>query len=141
MAIVLVGVLGYMAYILSGAPAVWSREEEEDLQQEALKYSGIHPEEFKKFTQELALAEELTPTKPRQAASHLYRALDHFENLGTHNHYDVQDEIHEVAVRVALLMERRILDSALKLGINWTPRYLNNTLIWYTNDDPIRTCD
>jgi hypothetical protein len=128
MAIVLVGVIGYMAYILSGAPVSWSQEEE-DIKKDALKYSGINPDEFKLFGEEMTLAEEFIREKPRQAATHLYRALDHFENLGTHNHYDVQEEIHEIAVRMALAVERSILDSALKNGINWTPRYLNNTLV------------
>lgn len=129
MALVLFGVVGYMAYILMGAPADWTQEEE-DLKEEALKYSGINPEEFKLFAQEMKMAEDvLDEDKPRDAARHLYKALDHFENLGTHNHYDVQEDIHDVAVRIAIATEKRILESALKLGINWTPRYLNNTLI------------
>jgi hypothetical protein len=59
----------------------------------------------------------------------LYTALDHFESLGTHNNYGVQEEIHELAVNIGIATEKRILESALKLGINWTPRYLNNTLV------------
>jgi hypothetical protein len=47
MALVLFGVVGYMAYILMGAPA--DLQEEEDLKEEALKYSGINPDEFKAF--------------------------------------------------------------------------------------------
>jgi hypothetical protein len=36
--------------------------------------------------------------------------------------------VHDVAVRMGIAMERKILESALKSNINWTPRYLNNTL-------------
>jgi len=130
MALVLIGVLGYMAYILTGAASTDWTQEEEDLKEEALKYSGINPEEFKLFAQEMKKAEDvLDENKPREAARHLYKSLDHFENLGTHNNYDVQEDIHDVAVRIALATEKRILESALKLGINWTPRYLNNTLV------------
>jgi tetrahydrodipicolinate N-succinyltransferase len=122
MALAFFGVVGYMAYVLMGAPAD-TRQEEEALKEEALKYSGINPDEFRAFAREMKLAED---EKPREAAKHLYRALDHFENLGTHNHYDVQEEIHELAVKIAVLTERKILENALKMGINWTPRYLNN---------------
>lgn len=128
MAAVFAVVAGYMMYLLMGAPAPW-RQEAEELSGEALKYSGINPEEFRNFADEMKHAEEHIDKKPRQAAKHLYKALDHFESLGTHNNYDVQEEIHEIAEKIGVAVERRILESALKLGINWTPRYLNNTLI------------
>lgn len=128
MALVFGVVAGYMMYVLMGAPAPW-RQEAQELSDEALKYSGINPEEFQHFAEEMKLAEEHIAQKPRQAAKHLYKALDHFESLGTHNNYDVQEEIHEVAQKIGIAVERRILESALKLGINWTPRYLNNTLV------------
>jgi hypothetical protein len=127
MALVLFGVVGYMAYILMGAPA--DVQEEEHLKEEALKYSGINPDEFKAFALDMKKVEDVLHTKPRESAKHLYTALDHFESLGTHNNYGVQEEIHELAVNIGIATEKRILDSALKLGINWTPRYLNNTLI------------
>jgi len=127
MTFVLFGALGYLGYILSSDRSSWNAEEEE-LKQEALKYSGIDPDEFKMFVDTMADAEMNIDKEPRTAAKYLYKALDHFENLGTHNMYDVQEEIHDVAVRLGMAMERKILDSCLKLRINWTPRYLNNTL-------------
>jgi polyhydroxyalkanoate synthesis regulator phasin len=128
MAAVFAVVAGYMMYLLMGAPAPW-RQEAQELSDEALRYSGINPEEFRNFADEMKQAEELVVKKPRQAAKHLYKALDHFESLGTHNNYDVQEEIHEIAEKIGIAVEQRILESALKLGINWTPRYLNNTFI------------
>jgi len=121
------GALGYLGYVLRAERVSWGAEEEE-LKEEALKYSGIDPDEFKAFAAGMAEAEAVVDTAPRAAAKHLYDALDRFENLGTHNNYDVQEEVHDVATRVGIAMERKILESCLKLKINWTPRYLNNTL-------------
>lgn len=127
MTFVLFGALGYLGYVLTSERSTWSAEEQE-LKDEALKYSGIDPDEFKTFAQAMADAEAVIDEDPRLAAKRLYKALDHFENLGTHNNYDVQEDVHDVAVRMGIAMERKILESALKLKINWTPRYLNNTL-------------
>ena len=69
MALAFFGVVGYMAYVLMGAPAD-TRQEEEALKEEALKYSGINPDEFRAFAREMKLAED---EKPREAAKHLYR--------------------------------------------------------------------
>src|SRR5210317_1168834 len=79
MALVLFGVVGYMAYILMGAPA--DLQEEEDLKEEALKYSGINPDEFKAFVLDMKKAEDVLDEKPRESAKHLYTALDHFKAL------------------------------------------------------------
>lgn len=124
MTFVLFGALGYLGYVLTSDSASSST----DLKDEALKYSGIDPEEFKAFVESMAEAEANVDKQPRVAAGHLYTALDHFENLGTHNNYDVQEDVHDVAERIGIMMERKILESCLKLKINWTPRYLNNTL-------------
>jgi hypothetical protein len=122
-----IGALGYLGYVLSSERLAWSAEEQ-DLKDEALKYSGIDPGEFNAFAEAMAESEAVIDEDPRLAARKLYDALDHFENLGTHNNYDVQEDVHDVAVRMGIAMERKILESALKSNINWTPRYLNNTL-------------
>lgn len=140
MAYVFLGAAAYMLYNLTVAPMPWTSDETR-LKHEAHKYSGIHPDEYKMFMENMAMCEEVIQTDPRQAATYLYQALDHLHNLGTHNMYGVEDEIHEIATNMGIAVEERILRSALKLGINWTPNYLNNTLIYSTNDDEIRSDD
>jgi len=116
------GAAGYVLYIIGRWNSVSVREE-------TIKYSGIDPEEYRMFARQMYKVEETIVDNPRQAAAHLYKGLDHFSNLGTHNNYDVQDEIHSLEVKIAQDTERRILEQALVHGISFTPRYLNNTLI------------
>jgi hypothetical protein len=140
MSYVFLGATAYLLYNLTIAPVPWTRDEEH-LKTEAHKYSGIHPDEYQLFTEQMALCEQMIETQPRQAATHLYQALDHMRNLGTHNRYGVEDEIHELTLKIGLAVEKRILRSALKKGVNWTPTYLNNTHVLSTNDDEIRSDD
>jgi hypothetical protein len=116
------GAAGYMLYLLGRWNAV-------DVRDETIRYSGIDPDEYRLFAREMYQVENTIVDDPRQAARHLYKGLDHFSNLGTHNNYDVQEEIHEIEIKIGRDVERRILEQALVRGISFTPRYLNNTLI------------
>ena len=120
--IALTGVAGYLMYFLGRSDTV-------DVRSGTLKYSGIDPEEYRMFIKEMERFEDVLVADPRQAATHLYKGLDHFSSLSTHNQYDVEDEIDEIVAKIGMDMERRILDQSLVREINFTPRYLNNRLI------------
>jgi hypothetical protein len=73
----------------------------EALKAEAHKYSGVNPEEFKAFLSDLRLC-ELYLTEPTQGGVFLRRAIDHLQNLGIYNDYDIHDEIEDLAFRVGV---------------------------------------
>lgn len=118
-------VAAYMVFLLTRTPPATS--EFEALKTEAHKYSGVHPEEFRAFLADLRLC-ELYLTEPTQAGVFLRRAIDHLQNLGVYNDYDIHEEIEELAFRVGWTYEKEIQRNALAQKLRFQTRYLNERL-------------
>ena len=91
------------------------------------KYSGIDKESFSFFLENLNLSKE-NLEDPRVASQYLYKSLDHLEDIGLYNEYDVFEEIRDLAMEIAYEMEEQILESAIANKKPFNPRYLNNRI-------------
>lgn len=98
-----------------------------DLVREAYTYSGIDEKLFKLFIKHIDLCKE-NIDDPTTASTHLYIALDHLQDISMYNNYDVYDEIRDLAVRIGIEVEQRILQNAIKNKKPFRPIYLNERI-------------
>lgn len=93
----------------------------------AHKYSGIDPDSFNKFLENIKLSIEKIDD-PYVSSEHLYRGLDHLEDLALYNNYDIHNEIREIITEIAYEIEQRILERSIVLNKPFNPRYLNDKI-------------
>jgi hypothetical protein len=118
-------VAAYMVFLLTRTPPALNAFDA--LKMEAHKYSGVNPEEFKAFLNDLQLC-ELYLTEPAQGVVFLRRAIDHLQNLGVYNDYDIHEEIEDLAFRVGWEYERELQRNAVAQKLRFQTRYLNERL-------------
>jgi hypothetical protein len=118
-------VAAYMVFLLTHTPPALNAFDA--LKTEAHKYSGVNPEEFKAFLNDLRLC-ELYLTEPAQGVVFLRRAIDHLQNLGVYNDYDIHEEIEDLAFRVGWEYERELQRNAVAQKLRFQTRYLNERL-------------
>jgi len=118
-------VAAYMVFLLTRTPPALNAFDA--LKMEAHKYSGVNPEEFKAFLNDLRLC-ELYLTEPAQGVVFLRRAIDHLQNLGVYNDYDIHEEIEDLAFRVGWEYERELQRNAVAQKLRFQTRYLNERL-------------
>jgi len=92
-----------------------------DFKREAHKYSGLNPELYYTFTNELDM-HQATMSSPR----HLYLALDALEELALYTRGTSSGVRDEVRILVCNLGDAAELELILK-GVRFTPKYLKET--------------
>jgi hypothetical protein len=98
-----------------------------DIIQKAHKYSGVDPELFNKFLENIKLSIEKI-NDPLISSKKLYDALDYLEDIALYNNYDIHEEIREIIIELAFEVEKRILEKSLELNKPFNPRYLNDRI-------------
>jgi len=96
---------------------------------EAHPYSGLDPQEWKLFLTELR-AFDANPDR----AAHLYGAIEHLRNLGLMN-TNYTEKINEISDRLGYEGEVIANQLAISKGIQFRPKYLNDTIPLQPIDD------
>ena len=125
----------FVAFLAMTPRRVERREEIHTLKQEAHVYSGIQPEHFGVFINNMELFEEHVDD-PQLASGYLYGAIGALEELALYTKSGasmVRDEIHALVQRIGIMGEDIILKNALHKGLYFRPTYLNNTEYFYRN--------
>lgn len=99
-----------------------------DLKRQAHRYSGVSPEDYKTFAKELRRCELIAPDHPRDAARHLWYALDALQNLALFNHYDISSEIDVLCQKIGLEYETMLFEHFARKRMAFQGRYLNERL-------------
>lgn len=99
-----------------------------ELKRQAHRYSGVSPEDYETFAKELRRCELLAPDHPRDAARHLWYALDALQNLALFNHYDISAELDVLCQQIGLEYETMLFDHFVRKRIAFQGRYLNERL-------------
>jgi hypothetical protein len=101
-------------------------------------YSGLNPELFGTFQYHVAKFEETVQKDPREASEHLYLAIDTAKDLALNirraDDGDIQEQILAVTNQMGLEGETLINQTVLKKGLRFTPKYLNDTLLYYADE-------
>lgn len=96
---------------------------------EAHPYSGLDPREWKSFLTELRAFD----ADPERTA-HLYGAIEHLRNLGLMN-TNYTEAINEISDRLGYEGETIANQLAISKGIQFRPKYLNDTIPLQSVDD------
>jgi len=133
MALYLVGATGVLTYLLTSQRQRVTLDLH-DLKMEAHKFSGVDPTEFMAFLNNLNKI-DLYIDDPNVASYFLYTALDHLNNL-KFNKFGIDSDIDELVSKIGFKAELSIMDSALREKKRFTPKYLNETFEYRTEDQP-----
>ena len=101
-------------------PRVWA------IQKQIHEYSGIYPEEYMNYMNSMDTA--LTTMDP----TYLYTALEQLRNIPLtlpRGDTSIPEEIDRLADQLGQETEYYIMKHALKNGIRFNPRYLNNIFV------------
>lgn len=94
-----------------------------ELKIEAQEFSGLNPELFKEFLNNMTLFEDtLSPI-------YLYQAIDSLERMAlytTSSSVDVVEVVHEIVKEIGMEGELVILEDSMNKGLSFRPTYLNN---------------
>lgn len=105
-----------------------------DLKIEAQGYSGLNPELFKEFLNNMTMFEESLEF-PDLSSKYLYQAIDALERMAlytTSSSVDAVSAVHEIVKEIGMEAELMILESAMNKGLSFRPTYLNNMDDFYT---------
>tara|TARA_B110000285_G_scaffold225199_1_gene283071 strand:- start:101 stop:466 length:366 start_codon:yes stop_codon:yes gene_type:complete len=100
----------------------------QELKIEAQEYSGLNPELFKDFLNNMTLFEESLEF-PDLSSNYLYQAIDALERTAlytTSSSINAIDMIHEIVKEIGVEAETMILESSMNKGMSFRPIYLNN---------------
>lgn len=103
-------------------------------------YSGLDPESWKKFLTNLHSFEKLASSDLDVAANALYAACENIRDLGLSvrraddAHY--QEDLDKIANELGYEGEFIINSIAIEQGLHFFPRYLNESLIDYPENEP-----
>jgi hypothetical protein len=101
---------------------------------EAQEYSGLNPELFKEFINNMTMFEESLEF-PDLSSKYLYQAIDALERMAlytTSSSVDAVSTVHEIVKEIGMEAELMILESAMDKGLTFRPTYLNNMDDFYT---------
>ena len=99
-----------------------------ELKIEAQEYSGLNPELFKEFLNNMTLFEESLEF-PDLSSKYLYQAIDSLERMAlytTSSSINAVEMVHEIVKQIGMEAELMILESSMKKGLSFRPTYLNN---------------
>ncbi len=105
-----------------------------ELKIEAQEYSGLNPELFKEFINNMTMFEESLEF-PDLSSKYLYQAIDALERMAlytTSSSVDAVSAVHEIVKEIGMEAELMILESAIGKGLSFRPTYLNNMDDFYT---------
>ncbi|AUT19042.1 hypothetical protein DSLPV1_071 [Dishui lake phycodnavirus 1] len=131
MALYLLGATGFLTYLLT-AQRQRVTLDLRDLKLEAHKYSGVDPGEFMAFLNNINKI-ELYLEEPDIASYYLYSALDHLSNL-KFSKFGIEADIDEIVSKIGFKAELTIMDSAMREKKRFTPKYLNETFEYKTEE-------
>jgi len=106
-------------------------------------YSGLNPELWNLFVYHVTGFEAEVQRNPQLASEHLYRAIDAVKDLALYieraDDGEIQGQMLEITNRMGLEGETLIQQTVLEKGLRFNPRYLNDTILYYSQngvDDP-----
>lgn len=101
----------------------------EDLKMEVHKYSGLNPESYQSFLNNMDLMESSIQNENIELASeYLYNAIDNVQELAlylTGSSTEITDVILNLSRQIGVESEKMIMDSALYKRKQFRPKYLN----------------
>tara|TARA_R110001606_G_C15378703_1_gene650204 strand:- start:2476 stop:2883 length:408 start_codon:yes stop_codon:yes gene_type:complete len=99
-----------------------------ELKIEAQEFSGLNPELFKDFLNNMTLFEESLEF-PDLSSKYLYQGIDALERMAlytTSSSVNAVETVHEIVKAIGMEAELMILESAMNKGLSFRPTYLNN---------------
>ena len=97
-----------------------------DIKESVHVYSGLHPEHFMAFINNIDLFEKNIDSV-HLAATYLYRSIGFLEELAMYGDVDVQEHIHKIIPTVGMTGERILMKKALQHNMVFRPTYLKNS--------------
>jgi hypothetical protein len=100
-------------------------------------YSGLSPDHFYLFLNQMDALKANLRTNPDAAASALYQAVEHIREMGLYTQRaddDYAEAINHIATRLGASAEDVIQATARMMGVRFSPRYLNDIMA-DTSDD------
>ena len=107
-------------------------------------YSGLEPNLFRSFVNNVKICSSAVYTDPKKASIALYQAIDDVRELSLYTQRADQDELgselESIAYRLGLSGEEIIQRMSLRYGVRFIPKYLNDKIPDSINDpaDPFR---
>lgn len=102
----------------------------EDLKLKVHEYSGLNPESYLEFENNLELMEtNLENVDPEMAEHYLQKAIENIEDLSlysTGSNTEIIDDLLNTSRQIGIESEKLIMDTALYKGVQFRPKYLNN---------------
>jgi hypothetical protein len=102
-------------------------------------YSGLDPVSWQRILDHLHAFEQLASRRIDSAASSLYAAVEDIRDLALANRRSddshIQDQLNAIATNLAMEGEFIINENAIAQGIYFFPKYLNETIPEYVDDD------
>jgi hypothetical protein len=103
-------------------------------------YSGLDPESWKRFLANIKRFETDINTDIEKAADYLYASLENIRDLslGIRRADDAQhqEKLDDIAGRLAYEGEFMINQIAISKGLQFFPKYLNETIVDYPENGP-----
>ena len=99
-----------------------------ELKIEAQEFSGLNPELFREFLNNMTLFEESLEF-PDLSSKYLYQAIDALERMALYtisSSVDANETVHEIVKEIGMEGELMILESSMNKGLSFRPTYLNN---------------
>lgn len=125
-------VLAAFFVIMLITPTVKSQQENtqlEDLKMKVHKYSGLNPESYQSFLNNMDLMESGIQNENIDLASdYLYNAIDNVQDLSlylTGSSTEITETILNLSRQIGVESEKLIMDMALYKRKQFRPRYLN----------------
>ena len=103
----------------------------EKLTKEIHVYSGLSPDHFYRYLQEMDTFKKTMRFDPQTASGALYRAIDAVRELALYSERSDTDHAHklnDIATRLGYGGEDIIRSSCRVLGIRFAPKYLNEMI-------------
>lgn len=97
----------------------------EDLQLEVHKYSGLNPDIYYEFENNLNLMQSTVQEDPELAKEYLYMSIQNIEDLSLYSsgsNTEVIDELLHISKQIGFEGEKMLID----VDHQFIPRYLNN---------------
>jgi len=96
--------------------------------QKAKKYSGLSPEKYSEFINNLELSEQMIYSVT-QSSKYLYKSIDALQDIPLYSiggSSELIQEIHELASSIGNTMERLIAETAISQGVRFYPKYIKD---------------
>ena len=99
-----------------------------DLKYEAHKYSGLNPELYRRFLNNMNLMKQ-TLSSVDTSSMYLYVALENLQDMGLEamgGSSGFVEDLHDLASRIGNAGELLILEEAVTQGVRFNPKYIKN---------------